>query len=205
MMFRQAMRSVFVIAICLAAWTTRVRADDISLTLDPANGALTGSAGSTVGWGFTVTNITVDWLFITASDFCVGAVNSPCTPNAIGTYTDFAGAFQFLVVGPDPESPSITEAFDPALFTGLGIFAIDPAATGSISGAIAVTYDLYSVDPNSMDFDPNADIVSAGNLLLVPASVTVKDSTVSIPEPGVWVLLLAGFAVLLPLTRKLRA
>jgi hypothetical protein len=204
-MFRQAIRCVLVLVVGLAAWAIQARADTISLTLDPANGALTGSAGSTVGWGFTVTNTTGDWLFITASDFCLGAVNSPCTPNAIGTYTDFAGAFQFLVIGPDPESPSLTEAFDPALFIGLGSFALDPAATGSISGAIAVTYDLYNVDPNSMDFDPDADLVSAGNLLLVPASVTVKDSTVTTPEPGEWALLLAGFAVLLPLTRKLRA
>jgi len=37
-------------------------ADDITLTLSPATGHVAGLAGSTVGWGYTITNNTSDWL-----------------------------------------------------------------------------------------------------------------------------------------------
>src|ERR1700676_1748172 len=90
--------------LCSAAW-----ADVPTLTLDPANGALTGMAGSTVGWGFTITN-TADFLLITSSDFCAGPITSPCV-NSLGTYTDFIASSQFVVVGPSPESSTVSQTF----------------------------------------------------------------------------------------------
>ena len=45
------------------------RADTVpTLTVTPAN--LVGPAGSTVGWGFTVSNLGSDFAVITGSDFC---------------------------------------------------------------------------------------------------------------------------------------
>ncbi len=40
-----------------------------TLALDPVGGAITGVAGSTVGWGFTLTNLGSDFAVITSSDF----------------------------------------------------------------------------------------------------------------------------------------
>ena len=135
---------------------------------------------------------------VTGSDFCTGVLTSPCS-NPFGSYTDFIGQ-QFLVLGPPPESSSASQSFDDTSMTGVGGFAINPTSVGSIDGYIALTYDLYSVDPNSSDFDPTVDTVSNGNYLYAPASVTVGSSSTNVPEPGTTVMLAAGLAALLLMT-----
>lgn len=180
-------RPTLIAALFLLVLGIQAKADTISLTLNPANGAITGTAGSTVGWGFTLTNLGADFAVVTGSDFCVGAPSSPCS-NSLGTYTDFVGA-QFIVAGPSPESSSITQTFDISLMTGIGSFNINLGATGSVLGEILLTYDLYSVSPNDPNFLPT-DIVSLGNSLTAPASVTVAGQAV--PEPGSFLLLAGG-------------
>ena len=165
-----------------------------TLTLDPVNGAITGPAGTTVGWGFTISNLGNDWAIVTSTDFCVGVITSPCT-NSFGTYFDFAGP-QFILVGPSPESTSFTQAFDNSTQQGIGSFLINPASVGTVVGQFILTYDLYSVDPNSLDFDPLLDTVSVGNFLSANASVTVGTSNVNTPEPSTVFLLFAGTALL---------
>jgi len=168
-----------------------------TLALDPVGGAITGVAGSTVGWGFTLTNLGSDFAVITSSDFCVGPISSPCS-NPLGTYTDFVGQ-QFFVLGPSPESSSISQSFDVMALTGVGSFFINPLAQpGDMAiGQIALSYDLFSLSPNDPNFDPFADTVSNGNFLMAPASVTVTKTTVSTPEPASLLLLAAGVLALL--------
>ncbi|MGA9883899.1 MAG: PEP-CTERM sorting domain-containing protein [Candidatus Acidiferrales bacterium] len=196
------LRAMLITAFCTLALVVCAQADETpTLTLDPVNGAVTGPAGSTVGWGFTLTGGS-DFAVISGSDFCVGVVTSPCS-NSFGTYTDLAGS-QFLVAGPG-EGP-ITESFDDTSMTGIGSFAIDPASVGTLVGDIVVTYDLYDVDPNSANFDPTADIVSLGNYLSTAASVTVgtNGTVTSTPEPGTLALLASGLGMLFLLKRKWR-
>lgn len=159
-----------------------------TLTLDPPGGAISGAAGATVGWGFTLTNLGTDFAVVSSSDFCVGVPASPCS-NSLGTYTDFAGP-QFIVVGPSPEAGIVTQSFDNTLLTGMGSFLINPGATGSVTGEIVLTYDLFNADPNSLTFDPSLDTVALGNQLTADASVTVGALTV--PEPATLLLLGAG-------------
>ncbi len=161
-----------------------LRADNISLSLDPANGALAGPAGTTVGWGFTLANMGINYAVISGSDFCVGPISSPCS-NSVGTYTDFS-QFQFLVAGP---SQTLMQSFDNAMMTGIGSFQIDAAASGSVLGQVVVYYDLFSMDPNSPNFDPNSAI-SFGNTLTAVASVTVATQPSTVPEPTSAALLL---------------
>jgi hypothetical protein len=183
---------------------------DPTLTLDPTDGTLSGTAGQTVGWGFTLDN-SADFLVVTGSQFCGSGSTPPfCnTPSpTLGTYTDLAGP-QFLVVGPTPENPSLTQAFDNTLQTGLGSFAIDPAATpgSSVTGSIDLTYDLYSVTPNAPNFDPNADLISTGNFLVAGATVNVTSPT-SVPEPGTLPLMITAmgaFGLLCARNRRARA
>ena len=163
------------------------RADTVpTLTVTPAN--LVGPAGSTVGWGFTLTNLGVDFAVITGSDFCVGVPTSPCS-NSLGTYTDFIGA-QFVVVGPSPESSTLSQSFDSSTQSGLGSFLINSGGSGTVAGELLVSYDLFSVDPNALNFDPIVDTISVGNFLTSAASVTV--GTVTSPEPATLGLLLGG-------------
>jgi hypothetical protein len=184
-LFRSTTIAVF-LTIALAGVS---RADTMpTLTVTPAN--LVGPAGSTVGWGFTLTNLGVDFAVITGSDFCVGVPTSPCS-NSLGTYTDFIGA-QFVVVGPSPESSTLSQSFNNSTQTGLGSFLINSGGAGTLAGELLVSYDLFSVDPNALNFDPTTDTVSVGNFLTSAASVTVGTVTVPTPEPTTLSLLLGG-------------
>lgn len=187
------------VLLCALAAGSRALADAVpTLTLDPAGGAVSGAAGSTVGWGFTLANLGTDFAVVTGTDFCVGVISSPCS-NSLGTYTDLAGP-QFLVVGPAPESNSVTQTFDNAAMTGIGSFLINVGASGSVDGMIVLTYDLFSVDPNGANFDPTLDTVSLGNELTAGASVAV--GTESVPEPGSLLLLMSGLAGCLIFRRR---
>ena len=183
-------RSITVALFLTIALASVSRADTMpTLTVTPAN--LVGPASSTVGWGFTLTNLGVDFAIITGSDFCVGVPTSPCS-NSLGTYTDFIGA-QFVVVGPSPESSTLSQSFDNSTQSGLGSFLINPGGSGTLVGELLVSYDLFSVDPNALNFDPIVDTVSVGNFLTSAASVTVGTVTVPTPEPATLGLLLGGF------------
>jgi hypothetical protein len=195
-------RNITIALLFILALGSLASADTLpTLTLIPASGDITGAAGSITGWGFTIDNLGSNWLVITSTDFCVGVVTSPCS-NSFGTYTDFAGP-QFILIGPSPENTSFTQAFDNNTQQGIGSFFINPSSLGTISGQIALTYDLFSVDPNSIYFDPFADTVSAGNYLFADASVTVTTSTVATPEPRTLLLVFAGIALLFAARRFL--
>src|SRR5579872_767247 len=101
------------------------------LTLTPS-GDLIGTPGSTVGWGFTITN-DADYVEITSAQYCVNPVNFPlvCNSSALGSFTDFISQFNDIIVGPpggtDPST--VSQNFDPVGLTGIGSFAIDNGAS----------------------------------------------------------------------------
>ena len=158
----------------------------------PSPATISGNPGDTVGWGFTISNDT-DYLLITSADF------TPAT--ALGTFTDFIGQYNFIVVGPSPESTSVSQIFDPIALTGVGSFLISPSATpGSvITGSLTLTYDLFSVSPNDPNFDPDTDTLSNGNILTAAAEVDVTGVS-AVPEPASFGLV--GVALLIGGTAK---
>ncbi len=122
-------------------------------------------------------------------------MSSLCTAPTIGSYSDFI-ATNYTIAGPAPESPAVTEAFDVVSGMGVGSFKISAmAVVGAVNtGQIVATYDLYSADPNAANFNPGADLISAGNFLTAPASVTVEAGITTVPEPSYsWVM--AGLMV----------
>jgi len=135
---------------------------------------------------------------VTGSDFCEAAIVSPC-PHTIGNYTDFIGAFNFIVVGPAPESPTVTQTFNLAALTGVGSFRINSTAhAGDLAtGQIVISYDLFRRSPNDLNFNPVTDTISAGNLLTSAARLSVVAAAV--PEPaslGMAALVLLGITAL---------
>ncbi len=177
----------------LAVALTGVMSAAPVLTLNPSNGALSGTPGSTVGWGFTLSN---DSGFLVPSQvvFCEGAFNSGCTPT-FGTFTDFAAQLQLNVVG-----PTVTEAFDNATQQGIGSFAINANAPAGVTdtGTIFLVYDTFSCNITDNDCDPTQTAFS--QLLSAPASVTVVGAAV--PEPGSMGLIFVGMALLMARLRK---
>jgi hypothetical protein len=195
-------RRFVVVIVWLFALGSVARASSIPIrTLSLGNQALTGAAGTTVGWDFTITN-TSDFLLVTSSDFCVRPTNSPCS-NSLGTYTDFIASNQFVVVGPSPESPSVSQSFDPITLSGVGSFFINATANphDTVIGQIVLTYDLFSVSPNDPGFNPILDTLANGNFLVADASVSVPVSSAT-PEPETGVLLLAALIVAFCFWRK---
>jgi hypothetical protein len=160
--------------------------ENVGLTLIPANGRVSGPPGSTVGWGYTITNNTGLWLqteSLSAGTFRGG------TPNAI---------FDFPEIGPNS---SVTEAFSPVSFAscvsppcGLYEFTWNShAPVGTVNaGIFAVGFDYFSgnpVDPSSVDLGPAPDADASYVASVVAAAAA--------PEPGTLALLLAGFVLLL--------
>jgi hypothetical protein len=160
---------------------------------DPIGGSLSGTPGSTVGWGFTISD-TTEFILILQTDFCPPASGEgalTCPDTAVGGYNDFAGTVG-PVIGPSPDSPSVTQAFVLATQEGYGGFHISPTAgVGTVlPGEIAILYRLYTGDPNT---DPNATQIGSDDFTSLLASVTVT-SGVGVPEPGTMVPL--GIALL---------
>ena len=161
----------------------------------PASGNVAGPPGTVVGWGFTLSYAGADWVVLNDSNFTGSTV--------FGSYVDYLtlGNAPLYVVGPAPESSSVTQAWNPASNPKLGLGEFDINSTAPpgtvISGNIAVDYSLFSQDPNNLNFDPGS-FVSAGTLD-APVQITAA------PEPGS--MLLTGTALLLfgPAIRRRRA
>lgn len=182
--------------LCTAAHATVV------LTLNPANGALVGQQGDTVGWGFTIfdNNPSGFWVSVSATGFCTSNFNTgtdtlPCqgpsgtTPVAGGTYLDFS-PFNFVDSGPNaPDTSQQNFSYNPPCnvgpCTGTGAFTINQnAPNGLLPGVIVVDYQLFSSDPATCGFCQ----IGGDNFITAPASVFV------IPEPSTFLLLGLGLS-----------
>jgi hypothetical protein len=195
MMARRIRRRLVIWAALGAAGLAAAPAQTLTLT---PGGALTGPSGAVVGWGFTITNTTAQWIEITSANFCEGTsgTNTACTAATLGTFTDFISGFNDIVVGPAPDSSSVSQAFNTGTHSGTGSFQIT-AATGTTGAAqIVLTYNLFSRSPHDPAFNPGTDTVSTDNFLTASASVTVGGSSsnnVPVMSPAA----LAVFAILL--------
>jgi hypothetical protein len=182
----------------LAAALTGALAAAPLLTLNPTTGAISGAPGSTVGWGFTLSNDS-GYLVPSLVVFCEGAFSASCTPT-FGTFTDFAAQFQFNVVG-----PTVTQAFNNSTQQGIGSFAINSNAPVGVTdtGKLYLVYDTFSCDITDNNCNPTQTAFS--QLLSAPASVTVVAAGASVPEPGSAGLVLVGAALLIVGWRKAAA
>ena len=156
-------------------------ADDIALTLIPLSGDISGPAGSTVGWGYTLTNNTALWIQATAvsSDAFQNG-----TPNLVFDFPSVApGSFVTL------DFSLVANLFCAAPPCGLYSLTWDATApVGFVNaGMFIVSSDFYDGDPNNggNDLGPAPDASAA-------YSATVTGS--GVPEPSSLILMASGLA-----------
>jgi hypothetical protein len=180
--------SMWIVVLIVAAAAVAHADPILSLTLTPG-GALSGAAGSTIGWGYTLSNTENMYAVITGADFCGAVITSPCS-TPLGAFTDFIAQFNFTVI--DPFS-TVTSAFDPDSFSGIGSYLVDAGALpgDSFLGQITLTYDFYSDAPG-------VGLVSADNRVSTTASILVtadSGSPTPLPLPGTLMLMSSALAV----------
>lgn len=160
------------------------------LTLDPSPGNISGLAGSTIGWGFTLSPDAVNWTLITAVQMNV---------TSIGFFQDYLSAWvsaNAFALGPG--AAPLVQSFIPGVpgadARGVAGVTINPnAPLGPITGFIDISYELYDADPFL-----GGNLVSVGNSFTPAFQITVSD----IPEPGTASLLAAAALALLCVRRR---
>ncbi|MBA5605153.1 hypothetical protein H3H36_07235 [Duganella sp. FT3S] len=170
-------------AICAVLYMSLAQATPlVSFDLLPANGAQSGLAGTSVGWGYSITNRSNEYLVTTAINSDPFTHGSPLS------------LFDFPVIAPNS---TVTETF---ITDDSGLFQLtwDADAPGDFVNA-----GLFELSASFFDNDPNA----GGNFLVAAedtfapysATVTVASSPptpANLPLPPTLPLLLLGWATL---------
>jgi hypothetical protein len=165
------------------------------LELIPADGQIQGMPGSTVGWGFSITPSSTEWISVTGS-FLLFETNP-----GIGSYEEFIG----FKGGPDdgvivPGGAIWHEEFDAASSMGIGSYTIAPFVLLGFrnDATLFVFYERFSGDPR------NCGSCSLGTSEWVTGvgSLVGESSENPIPEPGT--LLVSAVALVLLGLQRLR-
>lgn len=148
-----------------------------TLTLTPANGALWGTPGTTVGWGFTLTNNTSYTLYQT-NVYADGSLYGSGGTTALGVFRDEIAIWsdgQGISLAPGAH---YTGSFEGG--NGIASFAISTLATWGIpaEGLIKMDYELYD---NS---DPDNPIFQDTGTLIAEYLGQPVTASVNIPEPS---------------------
>ncbi len=147
-----------------------------SFDLFPSGGAVSGPAGSTVGWGYSITNPDpADWLVLSTIDADPFLNASPSV------------LFDFPIVAP---LTAISVAYDPGV-AGLYELTWDAGAPGGFTnfGSFLVTADWYDTDP----FLGGTVIGTSERIAAYSATV----ASTSVPEPSTLALMSVGMALLM--------
>ncbi len=166
------------VALSLVLLAPAARADSFTFTTIPANGAISGFPGSTIGWGYTITNQSAsDFLVVTGLSADVFQNGTPLV------------LFDFPIVAP---GATVSVPFDPV--NGLGLYQLtwDPnAPIGFVnSGTFIVTGDFCT--------DIFCSNVVQGNQ---SQSASYSATVIPTPEPATLLLTASGLSALV-LRRK---
>jgi hypothetical protein len=172
---------------------TSVFAGSFTFSLIPISGDVSGPAGSTVGWGYTLTNDTALW--IQPMGVSAGAFQNG-TPNLI---------FDFPAVGPNSFVtldfslvPTGSCASPPCGFYELTWDSDAPSGFMN-NGTFTISSDYYSCDPSQ----PGCNDLGAAPDASADYSATVSGGPV--PEPSTVSVLISGLAgMTLMLNRRRR-
>jgi hypothetical protein len=173
--------AILAVSLILAAPTVRADGDSLTFTLIPAD--VSGPAGTTVGWGFTITNTstTTDYLDISGIDSDLFASTNG-TPDA--------SIFLFPNLAP---AQSITQVYDP--LDGLGLFQFTWNSGVAVGTMETGQFRLLGAfcDPTIDQFCAEDDSVTSTVLATGMYSATVTGSSgAPISEPSASLLLISG-------------
>jgi len=171
------------LALGLLFATHAARGDSLTFTVTPTD--VSGPAGTTVGWGFTITNTstTSDYLDISGIDSDLFAATDG-TPDA--------SIFPFPNLAP---GQSATQVYDP--IAGLGLFQFTwnvGLATGTTETGQFRLYGAFC-DPTVDQFCAEDGSVTSSVLATGDYTATViPGGSIPIPEPSSMLLLLSGLS-----------
>jgi len=171
------------LALGLLFATHAARGDSLTFTVTPTD--VSGPAGTTVGWGFTITNTstTSDYLDISGIDSDLFAATDG-TPDA--------SIFPFPNLAP---GQSATQVYDP--IAGLGLFQFTwnvGLATGTTETGQFRLYGAFC-DPTADQFCAEDGSVTSSVLATGDYTATViPGGSIPIPEPSSMLLLLSGLS-----------
>jgi len=161
----------------LAILASPLSAASFDFNLLPSDGAISGTAGSTIGWGYSITNpSSAEWLVLSGLNV---APFLAATPNIL---------FDFPTLKP---GSTITESYDSLAGKGLLELLLSNSIGSTVvnSGEFELTAEWWSGDPFAGgSFVADADAVRA--------SYQATDTASGTPEPGGAVLALSGVGVL---------
>lgn len=171
---RQTLLAI-IATVSMLAVPSQALGSTIDFTLIPSNGTVTGPPGSTVGWGYSLTNNSpTEW-------FAPTLLNSDSFVNGAPV-----ALFDFPSVAP---GITLTKVFNAG--TGVGLYELDWDA-GAPPGFVNSGYFVLS--GGWWDGNP----LAGGNFLFtepevsLPYTATVSGGVQGVPEPSTWLLCLGG-------------
>lgn len=166
-----------------------VRADSWTFSLDPPGGAISGVAGSTIGWGYTITNQSAtNWLVLAG-----------LSAGSFANATPDASLFTFPIIAP---GATFAVVYNPITLEGLFQIMWDANAPVGFTniGVFVLSAEFWDADPLAQ---ANANFVSLALDQSAGYSATVAaPPTTPIPEPAT--LLLTGIGAAGILLRRRR-